>query len=213
MTPERWRQVKAIFDAALECTPASRAELIRQRCGNDRQLETEVESLLASDRETGFLLDSPLKLVAAVRSQAPGTRLGPYEILALIGAGGMGEVYKALDTRLDRAVAIKVLPKSFASDADRLRRFEIEAKAAGALNHPNILVVHDIGSDGGFPYLVSELLEGESLASRLKRESSASSGRSITGNKSPPALRLRTRRASATATSNPTISTSPKTVG
>jgi Tol biopolymer transport system component len=169
MTPERWRQVKAIFDAAVECTPASRAELIRQRCGDDRELRSEVESLLASDRETGFLLDSPLNLVAPVRSQAPGTRLGPYEILALIGAGGMGEVYKARDTRLDRAVAIKVLPESFATDADRLRRFEIEAKVAGALNHPNILVVHDIGSDGGFPYLVSELLEGESLASRLKR--------------------------------------------
>ena len=169
MTPERWRQVKAIFDAAVECTPASRAELIRQRCGDDRELRSEVESLLASDRETGFLLDSPLNLVAPVRSQAPGTRLGPYEILALIGAGGMGEVYKARDTRLDRAVAIKVLPESFATDADRLRRFEIEAKVAGALNHPNILVVHDIGSDGGFPYLVSELLEGESLASRLQR--------------------------------------------
>jgi len=169
MTPERWRQVKAIFDAAVECTPASRAELIRQRCGDDRELRSEVESLLASDRETGFLLDSPLNLVAPVRSQAPGTRLGPYEILALIGAGGMGEVYKARDTRLDRAVAIKVLPESFATDADRLRRFEIEAKAAGALNHPNILVVHDIGSDRGSPYLVSELLEGESLASRLQR--------------------------------------------
>jgi serine/threonine protein kinase/Tol biopolymer transport system component len=169
MTPERWRQVKAIFDVAVECTPASRAELIRQSCGNDQELRREVESLLASDRETGSHLDSPLKLVAAGRSKAVGTRLGPYEILAVIGAGGMGEVYKARDARLDRAVAIKVLPESFASDADRLRRFEIEAKAAGALNHPNILVVHDIGSDGGSPYLVSELLEGESLASRLKR--------------------------------------------
>jgi Tol biopolymer transport system component/tRNA A-37 threonylcarbamoyl transferase component Bud32 len=169
MTPERWRQVKAIFDAAVECTPASRAELIRQSCGNDQELRREVESLLASDRETGSHLDSPLKLVAAGRSKAVGTRLGPYEILAVIGAGGMGEVYKARDARLDRAVAIKVLPESFASDADRLRRFEIEAKAAGALNHPNILVVHDIGWDRGSPYLVSELLEGESLASRLKR--------------------------------------------
>jgi Tol biopolymer transport system component len=99
----------------------------------------------------------------------PGTRLGPYEILAPIGVGGMGEVYRARDLRLDRLVALKVLPESFAADADRLRRFEIEAKAAGALNHPNILVVHDIGTDKGFPYLVSELLEGESLRERLKK--------------------------------------------
>ena len=168
MTPERWRQVKAIFDAAAECTLASRAELIRQRCGDDEELRREVESLLASDGETGSRLDSPLKL-AAGGSKAVGTRLGPYEILAVVGAGGMGEVYRARDARLDRAVAIKVLPESFASDADRLRRFEVEAKAAGALNHPNILVVHDIGWDRGAPYLVSELLEGESLASRLKR--------------------------------------------
>src|ERR1039457_5900171 len=143
MTPDRWRQVKAIFDAAVDCTPASRAELIRQRCGNDQELRREVESLLASDRGTGPLLDSPFRLVAAGSSRAAGTRLGPYEILGVIGAGGMGEVYKARDTRLDRAVAIKVLPDSFASDADRLRRFEVEAKAAGALNHPNILVGHD----------------------------------------------------------------------
>jgi len=97
-----------------------------------------------------------------------GTRLGPYEIVALIGAGGMGEVYKARDTRLNRDVAIKVLPESFAEDDDRLRRFQIEAQSAGALNHPNILAIYDIGTFQDSPYLVSELLEGESLAERLK---------------------------------------------
>jgi eukaryotic-like serine/threonine-protein kinase len=168
MTPERWGQVKAIFDAAVECDPASRAELIRERCGEDAELRREVQSLLDSDRETGTHLDSPLKL-AAEGGTAVGTRLGPYEILAVVGAGGMGEVYAARDTRLDRAVAIKVLPESFASDADRLRRFKVEAKAASALNHPNILVVHDIGWARGTPYLVSELLEGEPLSSKLKR--------------------------------------------
>src|SRR5271154_56105 len=100
---------------------------------------------------------------------APGARLGPYEILASIGAGGMGEVYKARDTRLKRDVALKVLPESFAADADRLRRFELEAQSAGALNHPNILVVYDIGAEGTSPYLVSELLEGETLRDRLKQ--------------------------------------------
>lgn len=95
-------------------------------------------------------------------------RLGPYEIVAPIGAGGMGEVYKARDTRLNRDIAIKILPESFAVDADRLRRFQFEAQSAGALNHPNILAIYDIGTHEGTPYLVSELLEGESLSHRLK---------------------------------------------
>src|SRR6202030_2557455 len=90
-----------------------------------------------------------------------------YEILAPLGAGGMGEVYRARDERLKRDVAIKVLPASFSTDPDRLRRFEQEAEAAGALNHPNITAVHDIGSHDGAPYIVTELLEGETLRSRL----------------------------------------------
>ncbi|HXM78675.1 MAG TPA: serine/threonine-protein kinase, partial [Thermoanaerobaculia bacterium] len=100
---------------------------------------------------------------------APGTRLGPYEILAAIGAGGMGEVYRARDERLGREVAIKVLPASFSADPDRLRRFEQEARAAGILNHPNITAVYDIGTNesDGAPYVVQELLEGETLRSRL----------------------------------------------
>src|ERR1700693_5198648 len=97
----------------------------------------------------------------------PGTRLGPYEILSLLGAGGMGEVYRARDTRLKRDVAIKVLPASFSADHDRLRRFEQEAQAAGALNHPNITAVYDIGTHEGAPYIVTELLEGETLRARL----------------------------------------------
>ena len=98
-----------------------------------------------------------------------GTKLGPYEILSPLGAGGMGEVYRARDPRLGREVAIKVLPASFSSDADRLRRFEQEAKAASALNHPNIVTLHDIGTNtsDGAPYVVTELLEGETLRARL----------------------------------------------
>ena len=98
---------------------------------------------------------------------AAGTRLGPYEILSPLGAGGMGEVYRARDPRLHREVAIKVLPASFSADSERLRRFEQEARAAGMLNHPNILSVHDVGFEGGAPYVVSELLEGETLRSAL----------------------------------------------
>jgi serine/threonine-protein kinase len=98
----------------------------------------------------------------------PGSRVGPYQIVALLGAGGMGEVYKARDDRIGRDVAVKVLPAEFASDADRLRRFEQEARAAGQLNHPNILAVYDIGTHEGAPYIVTELLEGETLADRIK---------------------------------------------
>jgi len=100
-------------------------------------------------------------------SLSAGTRLGPYEILAPLGAGGMGEVYRAKDPRLSREVAIKVLPSSFSQDPERLRRFEQEAKAAGVLNHPNITAVYDIGTHDGSPYVVTELLEGETLRSRL----------------------------------------------
>ncbi|HEY7369057.1 MAG TPA: serine/threonine-protein kinase, partial [Thermoanaerobaculia bacterium] len=96
-----------------------------------------------------------------------GTRLGPYEILAPLGAGGMGEVYRARDPRLNREVAIKVLPASFSADPERLRRFEQEAKAAGVLNHPNITIVYDIGAHQNSPYVVQELLEGETLRAEL----------------------------------------------
>src|ERR1700675_1594283 len=99
---------------------------------------------------------------------APATKLGPYEIISLLGAGGMGEVYRARDTRLGREVAIKVLPQALSVDADRLRRFEQEALATAALNHPNILAVFDIGTSDGSPYVVSELLEGETLRERLR---------------------------------------------
>jgi TolB-like protein/Flp pilus assembly protein TadD len=102
---------------------------------------------------------------------ATGTRLGPYEILAPLGAGGMGEVYRARDTRLGREVAVKVLPESLSADSDRLHRFEQEAKAASLLNHPNITAVYDVGTHDGAPYVVSELLEGATLRERLTQES------------------------------------------
>jgi len=108
-------------------------------------------------------------------SLIPGTKLGPYEILSPLGAGGMGEVYRARDTRLGREVAIKVLPESFSKDPDRLRRFEQEARAASQLNHPNIVTVHDFGTHEGAPYVVQELLEGETLREKLRTAWSAGS--------------------------------------
>jgi eukaryotic-like serine/threonine-protein kinase len=98
-----------------------------------------------------------------------GERVGPYEVVAMLGAGGMGEVYRTRDPRLGRDVAIKIMPAAFSTDADRVRRFEQEARAAAALNHPNILSVHDVGTYDGKPYIVSELLEGETLHSALRQ--------------------------------------------
>ena len=98
---------------------------------------------------------------------ATGLKLGPYEIVAPIGAGGMGEVYRARDPRLGRDVAVKVLPAAFARDKERLQRFEHEARAAGALNHPGIVAIYDVGTSDGVPFLVSELLEGESLRAEI----------------------------------------------
>jgi serine/threonine protein kinase len=100
---------------------------------------------------------------------APGTRLGPYEVVALLGSGGMGEVYRARDLRLDRDVAIKVLPEHLARDPQALARFEREAKTVAALSHPNILAIHDFGADRGVTFAVTELLEGETLRARLQR--------------------------------------------
>src|SRR5262245_18986272 len=106
-----------------------------------------------------------------------GTKLGPYEIQSLLGAGGMGEVYRAAHPRLGRNVAIKVLPAALSADANRLRRFEQEAHAAAALNHPNILAVYDIGTTDNAPYIVSELLEGETLRERLGKSTDGMSVR------------------------------------
>src|ERR1035438_258678 len=107
-----------------------------------------------------------------------GTKLGPYEIVSPLGAGGMGEVYRARDSRLNRDVAIKILPASFSVDPERLQRFAQESRAAAALNHPNILSIFDIGEDRGAPYVVSELLEGDTLRDRL-RDGALSSRKAI----------------------------------
>ena len=130
----------------------------------------------------------------------PGTKLGPYEIVAPIGAGGMGEVYRAKDTRLGRDVALKILPESFAREPDRLRRFEQEARAVAALNHPNILAILDIGQQDGSPFLVSELLEGESLRAVLDRGALPQRRRSNMECRSRTDWRRRTRRGSSIET-------------
>ena len=166
MTPERWQQIHDVLEKALELPPGERSAFLNRACSTDPSLRQEVETLLASsdDVRSSFLQSSTLRVT--LRS---GTKLGEYEVKSLVGSGGMGEVYRARDSRLGRDVAIKVLPSFLSSDSDRLRRFEQEARAAAALNHPNILAVFQMGTYEGTPYLVSELLEGETLREQIKR--------------------------------------------
>jgi len=167
MTPDRWQQVKCVLQEALEIAPEQRTAFLDRACSTDHSLRREVESLLSSSNEvrSSFMKSSA---ESALRL-SKGTILGDFEILSLIGAGGMGEVYRARDCRLERDVAIKVLPRFVSFDLERLSRFEQEAKAAAALNHPNILAVFQMGTYEEAPYLVSELLEGETLREQVKR--------------------------------------------
>jgi eukaryotic-like serine/threonine-protein kinase len=177
MQAERWKKIEDIFQKALKHDEAHRAAVIEDSCAGDESLRREVESLLAHHKDARGFIETPAfessdADKSEVRDQAPvalqpGMRLGECEIQKLIGSGGMGEVYRARDTRLARDVAIKVLPSYVAGDPDRLRRFEQEAKAAAALNHPNILAVHQLGTYQGAPYLISELLEGSTLREQL----------------------------------------------
>ena len=165
MTPERWAEVNDVLQRAMQLAPENRPAFLDSACASDPPLRREVDSLLAAadDVRSSFL-------ESALKAELPrGSRLGDYEVVALLGAGGMGEVYRARDLRLRRVVAIKVLPAFVSSDPERLRRFEQEALAAAALNHPNILAVFQMGTHEGAPYLVSELLEGETLREQLKR--------------------------------------------
>ena len=136
---------------------------------------------------------------------SPGTKVGRYEIRSKIGEGGMGEVYRARDEKLNRDVAIKVLPTSFADNHDRLQRFEQEAQAAGTLSHPNILAVFDLGTHEGAPYVVSELLEGQSFRDLLAHHRPSTRKQSTTPYKSRMVWLLLTKKASFIETSNPTI--------
>jgi serine/threonine-protein kinase len=154
--------------AALARPAGARAAFLAEACGDDTSLRAEVESLVAGAGSSASFLETPLTGVASPPSLV-GCQLGAYRLEAAIGAGGMGDVYRAKDTRLGRDVAVKILPAAFAADPQRRTRFEREARAIAALNHPNICTVHDVGHDQGIDFLVMELVEGESLAARLKR--------------------------------------------
>jgi Tol biopolymer transport system component len=174
MTAERWQKVEQVYHAALEREESRRAAYLRQVCAGDDALRREVESLLAQESRAGQFLETPAlevaaKVLAEHQSQSPlvGKPLGSYRILSLLGAGGMGEVYQARDTKLGRDVAIKVLPAAFVDDANRLSRFQREARMLASLNHPNIATIHGLEQSDGVHYLVMELVPGETLAERV----------------------------------------------
>jgi serine/threonine-protein kinase len=168
MTPERWQAVKRLFEDALQREPAQRAGYLADVAKTDPTLADEVRALLSAQGRAEEVFGGVTR-TAGLKTLGPGTRLGPYEIVSLLGAGGMGEVYRARDTRLDRTVAIKVLPTDVAADAEARRRFEREARTISKLNHPHICSLHDVGEQDGLSFLVMEYLEGESLADRLSR--------------------------------------------
>ena len=173
MTPERWQQIDELYQAALDHESSQRRAFLGQACAGDSELRREVESLILAHEQAGtFIVEPALKVAARMlagdqTSTLIGAMFSHYRIESLLGVGGMGEVYLAEDTSLRRKIALKLLPTEFTRDAERLRRFEQEARSASALNHPNILTIYEIGQTDGHHYTATEFVEGETLRERL----------------------------------------------
>ena len=168
MQAEQWQRVEAIYNAALDLNANQRHTYLLEACAGDDVLRRDVESLLNAHEDAGTFLQTPAVIVAADEIKqsggAPATpasllgrKIHHYKILSALGAGGMGEVYLAEDTRLRRKVALKLLPEKFTQEAERIVRFEQEARAVSALNHPNIITIYDIGQDHNLWFMTTEL--------------------------------------------------------
>ena len=174
MDSGRWHHIAHVYEAVLERAPEERGAFLAEASSGDEELRREVESLLAYDNAP-VLIDRPmLEAAAAVLGDeeatlAVGKQFGPYRIDQFLAAGGMGQVYRGTDTRLNRTVVIKVLPPTLATDAHSRARFDREAKAIAGLTHPHICTLHDVGHQDGVDFLVMEYLEGETLAVRLEK--------------------------------------------
>src|SRR5213595_3827088 len=175
MTPARLQTIEEIFHAALDQEPNQLNAFLDETCAGDEVLRGKVESLLASHQRAGVFIETPVAGIATriiENGQADlvvGRTIGHYKISKRIGTGGMGEVYLATDMTAGRKAALKLLPERFTGDAERLTRFEQEARALVGLNHPNILTIYEIGEDDSTHYIASELIEGETLRQRLMR--------------------------------------------
>ncbi|MEK6407925.1 MAG: protein kinase [Acidobacteriota bacterium] len=173
MSPARWQEVESLLQAALERQPAERGAFLDEACAGDDALRKEVEFLLASSEQVQSFIESPaLEDAAALIADENGNsmlgrRIGAYQIISLLGAGGMGEVYLAQDTRLGRKAAIKLLPTFFIKDEERVRRFKQEARAASALNHPNVATIYEIGETDEATYIAMEYVEGQTIAAKI----------------------------------------------
>jgi len=173
MIPERWQRIEELYHAALDLEPSRRGAFLDAACAGDAELRHELDSLLVSNVTGEDSLAKPARQVAAqlvgeseARSLA-GRRIGGYAIHTLLGAGGMGEVYSAHDTKLGRDVALKVLPAAFANDGERVARFRREARMLASLNHPNIGAIYAVDEADGVLFLALELVPGETLSERL----------------------------------------------
>ncbi len=178
MTPERWQQIEALFQAAVERPPQERPAFLAQACNGNEDLHREVEALLSADASAeADTLAMPAQVAADMFAERqalqPGQLLNHYRIVSQLGAGGMGIVYLAQDTRLHRKVALKVLPDQFTQQPDRIRRFVQEAQAASALNHPNILTIYEIGEIGTTHFIVTEFVDGQTLRAWLRTNEAA----------------------------------------
>src|SRR5262245_52574024 len=175
MNSERWQHIESLFHAALERAPEERLAFLAEACAGDEHLRGEVESLISAHERAGNFLETPAfeveaELFAGQAALVAGQTFGHYRILDLLGEGGMGEVYLAEDTRLGRRVALKLLPSYLEKDERRLRRFEREARAAAALSHPNVCVIHEVDeTEDGHRFITMEYIEGETLRQRMGR--------------------------------------------
>ncbi|HUQ34581.1 MAG TPA: serine/threonine-protein kinase, partial [Pyrinomonadaceae bacterium] len=179
MTPERWRQVEDVLQAALDRPTEVRAAYLEEACAGDEDLKMEAAQLLTAHDEAGDFIEEPAMALDAhvlIKDEGDvsiGRIIGPYRIVGRLGAGGMGEVYLAQDSRLGRLVALKVLLAFFASDRARLRRFQREARAVSALNHPNILTIHEVGEADGVHFIATEFIDGRTLRELIAERSLA----------------------------------------
>ena len=175
MTPARLQTIEEIFHAALDREPDQLNAFLDETCAGDEVLRANVEALLASHRQAGNFIETPVASLAAsiVKNGRAdvlmGQTIGHYKISKRIGSGGMGEVYLASDISAGRKAALKLLPTQFTGDAERMKRFQQEARAVAGLNHPNILTIYEVGADSSLRYIASELIEGETLRDRLTR--------------------------------------------